>query len=65
MLDPVDTFIVREMNKADKIVAAILASAIYSRQENNATQQETMEQIIELWAMLLVKMQNKELSTLG
>ena len=64
-MDLIDAFIVRETNKTDKIVAAILAAALYNRQENNAAQQKNMDQLIDLWARLLVQMKDKNLSTLG
>lgn len=64
-MDLIDMFIVRETNKTDKIVAAILAAALYNRQENDAAQQKNMDQLIDLWAQLLLQMKDKNLSTLG
>lgn len=64
-MDLIDMFIVRETNKTDKIVAAILAVALYNRQENDAAQQKNMDQLIDLWAQLLLQMKDKNLSTLG
>lgn len=64
-MDLIDMFIVRETNKTDKIVAAILATALYNRQENDAAQQKNMDQLIDLWAQLLLQMKDKNLSTLG
>lgn len=66
MIDPVDSFIVRETNKTDKLVAAILAAALYCEQSRAFPEPGNgIDPIVDLWARMLTKMKDKKLTTLG